>query len=86
MPSTVTTNVLLVASTAKLLAKLTVGVVPYVTAGVEAIPRKAKLDLFTVESERPNNAVPAALVLVMATLDSSPVLPEDNLKILFTES
>ena len=86
MPSTVTTNELLVASTAKLLAKLTVGVVPKVTAGVESIPRTAKFDLVTAESEKPNKAMPAALVPVTATLDSSPVLPDDNLKILFTES
>ena len=88
IPSTVTTKVLLVASTAKLLAKLMVGVVPMATAGVDAIPRVAKDDLVTDELVKPSNVVAMVLVVgtVMAMLEVSPVVPDFIVKILFTES
>mgnify|MGYP007006579188 CR=1 FL=1 len=88
MPSTVTTKVLLVASTAKLLAKLMVGVVPMAIAGVEAIPRVAKFDLAIEEFENPSNVVANVLVVgtVMAILEVSPVVPDFIVKILLTES
>ena len=69
MPSTVTTNLLLLASTANLLVKLVVGVVPRATAGVEAMPRSAVAEVVTDELARPNKDKPVALVPVMATLE-----------------
>ena len=86
MPSTVTTKVLLVASTAKLLAKLMVGVVPTAIAGVEAIPRVAKVDLLTAVLLNPSKAVAVAVEPVMAILDTSPVVPDFMVNTLFTES
>ncbi len=69
MPSTVTTKVLLVASTAKLFAKLIVGVVPMAIAGEEEIPRVAKLDLATAVSLKPSKAVAFVVVPEMEMLD-----------------
>jgi len=53
MPSTVTTNLLLELSTAKLLAKLIVGVVPNATAGEDSIPRQsAGFDLLFFQAQQ----------------------------------
>ena len=101
MPLTVTTKELLVASTAKLLAMLMVGVVPKAVAGVEAIPLIAKLEMTTVLLSKPNKffdnkaaleasvlggSVSAMTPGVMLMLDLSPVVPDSRLNILFTES
>ena len=69
MPSTVTTKVLLVASTAKLFAKLMVGVVPMATAGVEAMPRVASNDLVTEVSVKPKRSFAVVVVLPIEMLD-----------------
>ena len=86
MPSTVTTNVLLVASTAKLFAKLMVGVAPTATPGVDEIPRVAMLDFSTDEFEKPSNDVAVAFALLMDILDWSPVAPERIVNILLALS
>ena len=86
MPSTVTTNVLLVASTAKLFAKLMVGVAPTATPGVDEIPRVATVDLATDEFEKPSNDVAVAFAKVIAMLDWSPVAPERIVNILLALS
>ena len=54
MPSTVTTKVLLVASTAKLFDVLMVGVAPVAMPGVEVVPRVATDDLASVALEKPS--------------------------------
>ena len=74
------------ASTAKLLAKLMVGVVPMATAGLEVIPRVAKADFATAVLLKPNRAVAVAVEPVMAMLDWSPVVPDFMVNTLFTES
>ena len=86
IPSTVTTKVLLVASTAKLLAKLMVGVVPMATAGVEEIPRVASVDFVTEVSEKPKRALAVSDEFSISILDWSPVVPDFIVKTLFTES
>ena len=60
---------LLVASTAKLLAKLMVGVVPMATAGVEEIPRVASVDFVTEVSEKPKSDFAISDASPIAILD-----------------
>ena len=67
-----------------------VGVAPMATAGAEGIPLKAIADVLTVDTtgslEKPNSVMAAALGRVIEILESSPVVPDDKLKILFTVS
>ena len=83
-----TTNLLLESSTAKLFETSTEAMVPFAIAGVDGIPRLASRDVSMKVSldDSPNKACAVVLVEVIAMLDSSPVVLDCKLKVLFTES
>ncbi len=78
MPSTVTMNVLLVASTLKLVAVFTVGVEPKVIAGEEGIPRVATDSVLMVSAFKPRAEAAPALTAETEMLELSPVVPDSK--------
>ena len=76
MPSTVTMNLLLVASTLKLVAVFTVGVEPDVVAAVEGMPRVATVSVETTAALSPSAVAAAVLTPETVMLEASPVVPD----------